>query len=281
MLLILAATAVHVETPLLAQAPARMARAAKPVRAPLSIVELRARDGSQYTIARLNDVMIYYCTPNSANERPVDEALEEPDDAQDHEIFRQPPRIEFQGGIFDEFGFGSGPGLKTMESAAEPLGVVLKKEIERLHAAAPLAVEQRKKLELAGYGDINRVVHRMHRLKSNLEHTETVLTSSLFRDWVVPLVQEAQALGRLLDQGPFGDGSLFAKTLNTIEPRGSQVPDIPQDGWINGAVPDYKGKPYLIHFWGTFVAAHGQLDSALLAKFHELRAQADRQIAPK
>lgn len=347
-------------SPLLAQAPGTKPGKAAPDRAALMILEVQDPVGIQYTAARLNDVIVVFCA-KSGGERAVEAVPDGNEGADEHEVIDQAPSIEFQGGIFDTFAFGSGPGSKTIESAAEALKIVLRKEIERVHEAAPLAEEQRRKLELAGRGDIKRFLDRMTRLKARLEQTESILTASQFRDWVGPLAEEAETIGRMLDTGIFETDSLFDKTRQAIEPRGSQAPDIPQEGWINGAAPDYNGQPYLIHYWGTFVgssrqdlqtlkqlaaegacimgihpssvaaekiagviqdeglpyptlaathralpsylnidgcrvksvpycivvdrngfvAAHGKLSSALLAKFQELRAQADRDALSK
>lgn len=261
LLLLLAAATNVLETPLAAPARNVFAAAADP--AGFQIMEARTRDGSIFLIARLNDVNLLMRGTNPENEPAVEEAVEEDDHPQNDEMVRPQPTIQFQNGTLEEFIFGKGSGWTTAQSVDRELKVVLRDAIERVDAACQLTPQQRKKLELAGRGDIQRFLDRVERLKAAFQQNESIRTPEQFREWVTPLGREIEALRRMLGDGVFGKKSLFDKTRNGIlsgeqsdqvallRTRGSKVPSIPVGGWLNGDAPDYRGKPYLIHFWAT------------------------------
>lgn len=241
LLLLLAAAANMLETPLAAQAPARKVAAAVPDPAGFTVMEARTRNGAIIPIARLNGVFLIMQGANPENERVVDEDVEGDANAQDDEMIRSRPTIQFSNGTLDEFVFGKGAGSTTAKSVDGELKDALHNAIEKVDAVCQLTPPQRRKLELAGRGDIKRFLDRLDRLKAALQQPESIRTTRQFRDWVTPLGQEGETLRRMLGHGVFGNNSLFDKTRKFIlsseqseqsalpGPRASRVPDIPGD----------------------------------------------------
>ena len=214
--------------------------------------------GTKIIGARLNGVVLLMLErpaiePAHKEVIDADEDLDESDATQ--------PRIQFSKGTVDEFVLGSGANATDVESLADGLGVKLREEIEQISAACFLDEAQRHKLQLAGKGDIKRFVGRVKRLRDALEKTASIDSFQQFRDWIEPLGREGEILTHMFGDGIFGKGSLFDKAQKTslsVEqleqcavpgPRRGRAPEFPLEGWLNAPRPDYRGKPYLIHFW--------------------------------
>jgi hypothetical protein len=80
-------------------------------------------------------------------------------------------------------------------------------QVDQMYALTP---EQRKKLEVAGRGDIKRLFDRVQETKEQLDRTaeDPVRAHSVFL--------EVQTLQREIQQNYFEEGSLFAKTLKKV-----------------------------------------------------------------
>jgi hypothetical protein len=111
---------------------------------------------------------------------------------------------------FDPYLFGPSTGP---ESVRAYFGKLLERRLNELALYRELTLDQRKKLLLAGRGDIKRLFDRIETARSQF----LVLRSDVRRcmDFLATLDPLRQELRR----GPFGDGSLFAKTLLTLRRR--------------------------------------------------------------
>ena len=68
---------------------------------------------------------------------------------------------------------------------------------------------------------------------------------------------EAEILGMVDDayQERLKNEAILRRLKEPFEKMVSQpAPTLPEDGWIGGARPDLRGKPYLVHIWATWCA---------------------------
>lgn len=107
----------------------------------------------------------------------------------------------------DQWVFGPRMTAATARQLAEAR---LKARIGSIHQVCGLTPTQRKKLDVAGRGDVKRffdLVDRMH---------DEVRRGPIAIDRLGGLTNEAQANGHRLRDRLWGEGSLFGKTLHTI-----------------------------------------------------------------
>jgi hypothetical protein len=90
---------------------------------------------------------------------------------------------------------------------AAGLASVLAEQIEEVERSCPLAAAQKKKLELAGKGDVKRFLDRVYALG---KRQESALADP---EEATALLREIEALEVRLRNGLFGQDSLFSKTL--------------------------------------------------------------------
>jgi hypothetical protein len=90
-------------------------------------------------------------------------------------------------------------------------------KIESVDHICRLTDAQKQKLQLAGRGDIKRLMDRIEELRDRIESRD-VEDGNLhqLRDLASELSRDGSPLRRETESGPFGDGSLFAKTLRTV-----------------------------------------------------------------
>ncbi len=93
----------------------------------------------------------------------------------------------------------------------------------KISAIGPLTPIQRKKLELAGRGDVKRLLDRIEDERKTFEHLRTEF------DRCEEFLRLLQPLRLAIRRGPFGSDSLFAKTLKKMrdeENLGSREPGL-------------------------------------------------------
>jgi hypothetical protein len=98
----------------------------------------------------------------------------------------------------------------TGDRIRDHLETLLSHRLDDLRLACDLTPDQSKKLNVAGRGDIKRLLDR---LDPALKHPTSQTTED-----IQELVEEVDGLERAVD-GPFGAGSLFSKTLGTTLSR--------------------------------------------------------------
>jgi hypothetical protein len=100
------------------------------------------------------------------------------------------------------------------DSAARPerhLEEILLTSIRDAAREHDLNAGQRRKLQLAGRGDIKRFFDRVEDRRRGFETERQRFQTGL------AALQRLNDLSEIYHKGPFGDGSLFAKTLRKIE----------------------------------------------------------------
>jgi hypothetical protein len=90
------------------------------------------------------------------------------------------------------------------------LDASLSQKIDEIGKICGLSEMQKQKLNLAGKGDIQRIVSRVDDLKAKVQ------SGALTQEQFSALFQETRPLHEALQQGLFGSGSLFHKTLFTV-----------------------------------------------------------------
>jgi hypothetical protein len=91
----------------------------------------------------------------------------------------------------------------------------LGEKIESVDRICELTDEQRRKLQLAGRGDITRLCDRVEGLRANFEDVDAAIDVDARGQLAGALTQQAEAVRRSLISGLFEQESLFAKTLKT------------------------------------------------------------------
>jgi hypothetical protein len=134
------------------------------------------------------------------------------DECEDHPPVR-PARLlninaaEVEGENFERWLF---PDEHTEEARQTHLDDILRAKIENAYREQNLTGPQRAKLRLAGRGDIKRFFDQVQDERNAFEiERKTVHAGLAALRRLDPLVQ-------IYQEGPFGDGSLFAKTLHRI-----------------------------------------------------------------
>jgi hypothetical protein len=123
-----------------------------------------------------------------------------------------PPLVVAQPGFcysdetFNMHVFGS---LATGEEMLSRLEVILQSKIEAIDRVCQLDDAQKAKLRLAGHGSITRCFDRVEELRIRFR---PVTDYNIVRELNV----DAMPLKFLLTFGPFGDRSLFGKTLRNV-----------------------------------------------------------------
>lgn len=111
--------------------------------------------------------------------------------------------------------FVGGPGLVVTTRAATAAAVrsrlerVLKYEIQLVDHLCELTDAQKQKLQLAGRGDVERLFAALDESRSRIATVEK--DDQKTRE----LIGEMAQLARRVESGPFGDGSVFRKTLES------------------------------------------------------------------
>jgi hypothetical protein len=122
----------------------------------------------------------------------------------DGAIVVEEPKVVIQESLFNRLVFGGSANPPKGREGAE---VVLANEIKAIDRVCSLSDAQRKKLQLAGRGDIKLAFERLGALREKFVGVPIGLSE---RNTVI---QELQVLGIRLRGGLFDDNSLFRKTL--------------------------------------------------------------------
>ncbi len=111
---------------------------------------------------------------------------------------------------FDQWVFGNGRNYSTFRSSVDSL---LLMQIEELDRACGLTDAQRAKLMLAGRGDLKRILDAYDDKKKKFRATGGD------QNRINEIFQDIQPLQQAIAAGPFGEGSIFAKSIaKTLDP---------------------------------------------------------------
>ena len=116
------------------------------------------------------------------------------------------PAFMFADENFDQWLYRD---LQNTAGARSRLDALLLMRLEDVAQACTLTDPQRQKLQLAGRGDINRFFDRVEELRRKFQLVKTD------QNRIGEILQAMQPLQMTFQTGPFGDGSIFAKTLKT------------------------------------------------------------------
>jgi hypothetical protein len=130
------------------------------------------------------------------------------DDADEVEVpqnqFMQPRVFMMDDSNFENWVFG---GNRNGTAARERLEKLLTLQIEFIDHSCGLDPDQRKKLELAGHGDVKRFYDKIEVARRKFQKVKND------QNKIGEIYQEIQPIQTVLNMGPFGDGSIFSKTL--------------------------------------------------------------------
>jgi hypothetical protein len=116
-------------------------------------------------------------------------------------------------GTADDLAFGSGSSAENMQTQ---LAARLHQEVETIDKTCKLTSIQKRKIELAGRGDIKHLLDRAETLKTKFEICDASQTLGDFEAWAKEVSMERGRLGVAMSLRASRDGTLLAKTLKTV-----------------------------------------------------------------
>jgi hypothetical protein len=137
---------------------------------------------------------------------PADEDQRDRDD-QEEEQASPAPDLIVSDEVFARWVFGMGEARDARRRLEEVLGT----RVDEVEGTYQISPAQKRKLELAGRGDIKRLFDHIQEKRKELDRLEANETKT--RRFVIG---ELLPLRARIRQGPFGEGSIFSKTLNKM-----------------------------------------------------------------
>ena len=131
---------------------------------------------------------------------------------------RPNPGLQFSDRQIDRWLFGLDGDADSARLLSE---LRLKSRIDYIDRLCSLTPDQRRKLELAGRGDIKRFFDQVAERKKEFRPKEKS------RDAVLESVERMRLLGQSYRSGIFGDPSMFAKVLGAILKSGANLIRLP------------------------------------------------------
>jgi hypothetical protein len=114
-------------------------------------------------------------------------------------------------GQFMQTVFGGYQG-DVFGAAGNQLEFLLQARLSTADLVCGLSPEQKQKLQLAGRGDIKRLLDEIHVQRRRCELLDTGVRQQLPED----VVRVARSLRETLEAGPFGSGSMYVKALGRV-----------------------------------------------------------------
>ncbi len=134
------------------------------------------------------------------------EPLPAPRNDDENDVIAPPPRFVVARGTFDQYILVS-TGNRDSRAYLES---ILTRRVEAIDRQRHLTPDQRKKLVLAGRGDIKRLLDQIEDERKQFEQKRSDLQGCQ------RFLQGLEPLWATMRQGPFEEGSLFAKTLTCV-----------------------------------------------------------------
>lgn len=175
------------------------------------LMERNARRAKKHTVSRLHRLLAFEAICAKI-EKNGDSVVISPRPMALHQA-------RIAEGSFEELVFGTGlDGFRRMDLYAR-----LEQRVASIDRVCQLTDAQKRKLELAGRGDIKRISDRIESLRKTFRQVHVVndihdLDDDDIRDlstWTGALSIEAATLHEMVDSGLFDVGSLFGKTLRS------------------------------------------------------------------
>jgi hypothetical protein len=126
------------------------------------------------------------------------------DDDEDQNVVQQRQVFMVADQTFDQWIFGN---VRTAAAARARFESLLKLQVQDIDRACTLTDLQKKKLELAGRGDIKRFFDRVEEKRKKFQLSKTDQAK------INEILQEIQPLRMTYNSGILDDGSIFSKTL--------------------------------------------------------------------
>jgi hypothetical protein len=129
------------------------------------------------------------------------------DDDEDKEDEAPPQDLTISDSVFSHWVFGMEDAREARRRLKEMLGA----RVDEAETTYRISPAERRRLELAGKGDIQRFFDHVALKREELDRlgTDEHRTRRFVLTELIPLRGKIR-------QGPFGEGSLFAKTLNKM-----------------------------------------------------------------
>jgi len=119
------------------------------------------------------------------------------------------PRVIVRSGAIEELVYGFGSNAADARNRFE---IRLRYALQELDRICELTDAQKKKLELAGRGDIKRRLDRVEELREECDH---IGDPHQFHAWAEKVKSEGKAFWRLFDGGPLDSRSHMAKCMKS------------------------------------------------------------------
>jgi hypothetical protein len=134
------------------------------------------------------------------------------------DIPADPPAKPRQGvilisGTFDELVYGAGSSEADVQAR---LDIRLQQKLEKVDRICGLTDTQKRKLQLAGRGDIKRLIDRAEKLRAKCDGHSEIANVNHFRKWTEELRSETNVLRQSFDAGPPAADSLLAKCMKAV-----------------------------------------------------------------
>lgn len=205
---------------------AKQARLLQPENPMCELMVLKAKYAKQEDFNKKSPVQLIIEYEEILAADPTDD-LDEP---QFDRNLLPPRRARIPEGTLEQMVFGRGLNAADGQTLLEKQ---LARTIASVDKASQLTDPQKRKLQLAGRGDIQRFSNRVALLRPKF-HESHVLNENGGREvliWANTLSQESELLRAILSDGLFADGSLFAKMLKrTLSAKQAAAYDAARSG---------------------------------------------------
>ena len=146
-----------------------------------------------------------------AGHRPGESAAADPlaidEEAEEVVVRQMQPAFVLSDDQFDQWVFGA---PRNSGGGRNKLDTLLTLQVEDVARVCRLTEIQKKKLQLAGHGDIKRFFEKVDEKRKKFEKVKTD------QNKVSEIYQELLPLRSTLQSGLFNEGSFYSKTLRTV-----------------------------------------------------------------
>lgn len=180
-----------------------------------AVVVPRVIRGKGVESAVINRVVLIFGELTVAEEpaTPPEPTVDEIQDSADLPA-EQPPkprqRVILFSGTFDEVAYGSDSKPEDFQVQLENR---LKLKLAEIDRVCGLTDAQRQKLQLAGRGDISRLIERAEKLRANCDRCAEIVDLDQFQKWTTDLKSEASAVRSMVGSVPSNADSLLGKSM--------------------------------------------------------------------
>jgi|GEM_PF-6645127 len=162
--------------------------------------------GQAIESAVISDVVLIF------DELPVAEEAPAGDDLPIDQRPRPKPRVILLSGTFDSLAYGNDSNAANARARLEQC---LKQKLDKIDRISDLTDAQRRKLQLAGRGDIKRLFDRAEKLRAMCDGCDAIEDLKQFQKWTEQLRSESKSLRLPFTDGPFDTDSLLARCMKT------------------------------------------------------------------